>query len=216
MQENASPQPSEEQLKDSSASQEPQPSQANGEETPRSQTLSSKELPRWLRSELEAGKPQEIEEKAGATPESPEREVRQFREELASTQRPMAALGNQSSSRQERQYVERGGCLTSWLIFVGIVNALALILGMTSPIGPLSLFYIANGLIALIGVVGTWQMKKWGYYILLALYLIGLVGSVLSMGSQSALSSSAISMISSLVGLVITSILVLGKWEDFE
>jgi hypothetical protein len=123
----------------------------------------------------------------------------------------MAAPHPQISSMREHQ-AERGGCLTAWLIFVGIVNTLVLILGfaMTSTLGPLSLLYVANGAIALAGVVGIWQLKKWGYYTLLALDLIGFVGSFL------VVRSTVSPLVSSLVGLLITSYLVMNRWENFE
>jgi hypothetical protein len=208
MQDHTLPQLSEEQAKDRSLSQ------THDEETPRSQTLSSQEMPQWLRSELEAGK-QEGREEVGTTPEDTEREARSLRDELASTQRQMGTLRHQHSSVQEHPYTvqrERGGCLTAWLVFVGVVNVLALIFGftMTNTLGPLSLLSVANGAIVLIGVVGTWQLKKWGYYTLLALYLIGFVASFL------VVSVTVFPLISSLIGLGITSVLVLDRWEDFE
>jgi hypothetical protein len=210
MQDTSSLQPSEEQPKASSPSQENQPSQTNTEETAPSLTLPSREMPQWLRSELETGKQEEIEG-VGATPEGTQREAGQLHEELASTGRPMAAPHPQISSMREHQ-AERGGCLTAWLIFVGIVNTLVLIFGfaMTSTLGPLSLLYVANGAIALAGVVGIWQLKKWGYYTLLALYLIGFVGSFL------VVRSTVSPLVSSLVGLLITSYLVMNRWENFE
>ncbi|HZU01746.1 MAG TPA: hypothetical protein VFA10_18900 [Ktedonobacteraceae bacterium] len=149
MQDTSSLQPPEEQPKASSPSEENQLTQTSGEETPSSSAPSSKDLPQWLRSELGAGSPQEIE-KVGATPEGMDREARQPHEELASAGRQMAALRHPLSSMPERQspvQFERGGCLTAWLVFVGIANVLVLIFGfaMTSSWGPISLLYVVNG-----------------------------------------------------------------------
>jgi hypothetical protein len=170
MQDTFSTQPPEELPKAFSPSQENQPSQTNGEETHRSPTLSSREMPQWLLSELEAAKSQEIED-ASTTPKGAERDVRQPHEGLADTGRQMAHLRHQTSSMQERQFIvrrERGGCLTTWLVFVGITNTLALIfwLVVTSILGPFSLLYAVTSAIVLIGIVGAWQLKKWGYYTL--------------------------------------------------
>jgi hypothetical protein len=121
---------------------------------------------------------------------------------------------------QEHQYTvrqERGGCLTAWLVFLTIANVLAIILGfaLTGTLGPLSLLSVVSGTLALIGVVGTWQMKKWGYHTLIAFYLLGVIVGLLSLAEQSG-SASAGPIIGSLIGLGITSALVLNKWEDFE
>jgi hypothetical protein len=125
----------------------------------------------------------------------------------------MAAMRNQLSYVQERQYTvqaERGGCLTAWLIFVGIANVLGLIFGLAliSSAGSLSLLILVSGVVALVGVVGIWQLKKWGYFTLMACYLIGLLFS--------ALDGSLNTVIGTIIGMAITSLLVFNKWGDFE
>ena len=69
---------------------------------------------------------------------------------------------------------------------------------------------MANGAIALAGVFGSWQLKKWGYYTLIAFYVIGMVAGLVTVRF------SASSLIGSIIGLSITSGLALNKWEDFE
>lgn len=178
-------------------------SQINGEETQNPPTLSSREMPQWLLSELKAGKSQEI------------KGVRRSYEVLTGNERHLANLPHQLSSMRESQFIgrrERGGCLTTWLVFVGIANTLALIfwLAMTSTLGPFSLFYAATSAMVLIGVVGAWRLKKWGYYTLLAFSILSVVAGLL------AISSSASPFIGSLIGLFIIAAFMVNKWEDFE
>ena len=178
-------------------------SQINGEKTYNPPTPTSREMPQWLLSELQTGKFQEIEG------------VRQSYEVLTGSGRHMANLPHQLSSMRESRFIvrrERGGCLTAWLVFIGITNTLALIfwLVVTSTLGPFSLLYAATSAIILIGVVGAWRLKKWGYYTLLTFYIISVVAGLLT------ISSSASPFIGSLIGLFILAAFMLNKWEDFE
>lgn len=158
--------------------------------------------------EYGADKPQEIE-KASVTPESVAREVTELREEVASTQRQMAAMENRFYSRGDPQPVlierERGGCLTAWLVFIVIANVAAPFL--LGTFGAFSLITLLTGVIAIAGVVGMWQFKKWGYYVILVCYGIALIVN---------LTGSIGGVVGTLIGVGITSALVLSKWDLFE
>lgn len=219
MQDAFSPQPSEERPEGSSPSQQNQPYQTYGEATPHAPTPSSKEMPEWLRSEVEADRPRTIEN-VSATPDGTQKEVKQLRDDLTSTQHQMAGLQHQYLSIQERQSMtqqERGGCLTAWLVFISIANTLGIIFGfsLVSEIGPLGLVSVIGGALALIGVVGTWQMKKWGSYTLLVVYLLNVLVNIIVVATLPG-SASAGPIIGALVGLGITSALLANKWYEFE
>jgi hypothetical protein len=212
MQDHSPLQPSEEQPEDSSSSQE------NEKEAQLSQTPTHQDGSKSLRAELEAGSHQEIEE-VSTMPEDMAREVTELRQEVARTQRQMAALSSQLSFTQELPIVQRkrGGCLSAWLVFVGISNVLLFIFGLVSisTPGSLSLLYLLSGVIALVGAVGIWQLKKWGYYTLMACYVAALVFSLLPLGTGS-FGQSASPSVGTIIGMIITSVLVLKGWEAFE
>lgn len=116
------------------------------------------------------------------------------------------------SQEQRIMQRERGGCLTTWLVLIGIANGWYFIFDLFSinMLNLFGLFNMVSGVIALVGVVYIWHLKKWGYYILMACYLFALL---LSLQSTEALASS---LVGSIIGMGILSLLVLNKWEAFE
>lgn len=207
-----SPQSSEEQLE--GPSQEKQPSQ----------TTESEEMPQWMRKEV--GLPQEAEKVSMTPDDSIAKEATRLREELASNQQQLSAMRARLSSMQEQQYTvprERGGCLTAWLIFLGIAAALALVFGLLSAgnAGPVSLIYLGGGVVILVGVVGVWQLKKWGYYTLMTWYTLGLIVNILTLCVQSSSGGGALpyaigAVIGSIISLSITYLLAHDRWEAFD
>ena len=116
---------------------------------------------------------------------------------------------------------ERGGWLTAWLVFVAIVNVLVLILALTSlstPGGAFGLLYLLVSVPALIGVVGTWLLKTWGFYILIASHIIAFLLDIvfLAIAGGGASTGSVVSVIGTIIGGIITFVLCTGRWEEFE
>jgi hypothetical protein len=91
-------------------------------------------------------------------------------------------------AQEERARAKRGGCLTAWLIFVLIVNAIvgiislldfvgAAVAGVTNtPIMPL--FFLLFGLFGLMDAVGALLLLLWkkiGFYLILASVAAGII-----------------------------------------
>ena len=94
-----------------------------------------------------------------------------------------------SESEEDLEIRRRGGCLTVWLVAMSLLFGLLLVgvalgifLSFTSAVpSTFIITYILNALIAIfvvlgsVGVVGMWLWKKWGYYLLLAGFLVCLL-----------------------------------------
>lgn len=206
-------------------SSEKQPEDLSQEQQP-SQTTESEEMPLWLRKEV--GQPQEAEQVSTMPDDSAAKEVTQLREELACNQHQLSAMHARLSPMEEQQYTaprERGGCLTTWLIFLGIVNALVLVFGLLSvSIGGLggldSPLYLVSSVVVLISIVGIWQLKKWGYYTLMTCYTINFVFAILTLCVQSSsiglVPYTVGGVIGTIIGMIITYLLVHDRWETFD
>ncbi|HEU5226724.1 MAG TPA: hypothetical protein VFU49_02850 [Ktedonobacteraceae bacterium] len=218
-------------------SSEKQPEDLSQEQQP-SQTTESEEMPLWLRKKV--GQPQEAEQVSTMPDDSAAKEVTQLREELACNQHQLSAMHARLSSMQEQQYTaprERGGCLTTWLIFLGIVNAtasfiflgivnaLVLVFGLLSVIigglgGLDSPLYLVSSVVVLISIVGIWQLKKWGYYTLMTCYTINFVFAILTLCVQSSsiglVPYTVGGVIGTIIGMIITYLLVHDRWETFD
>lgn len=114
---------------------------------------------------------------------------------------------------------ERGGCLTVFLGFIAVVNVLLLVLTwMTVSSAPA---YADTGLLnmllmlqvvmtgaALLCVWGLWNWKRWGYYGLMALYVISMIINVLS--------GAAATIGGSIAGMAILYFLMKDKMDYLE
>ncbi len=144
------------------------------------------------------------------------------REEMGTLpeQRPMRTRS------YEAMPVERGGCLTAWLILLGIGDVLAMVgalIAFSQPgYGLVGLLILIGAVLAIVGVIGTWQFKRWGYYLIMTLYGINVVIGVISIcvssssGTPISTGSSIGSIIGGAIGMLILYLLVREKWEAFE
>ncbi|HEY7419250.1 MAG TPA: DUF2127 domain-containing protein [Ktedonobacteraceae bacterium] len=112
---------------------------------------------------------------------------------------------------------ERGGCLTAWLVLLGIGSALVVLSSFVdfSRSAILGVLLLVGGILAFVGVVGTWQLKRWGYYLIMALYGLNVIFSLFSLLSGSGSATSVGTIIGGLVGMIILYLLVRGRWEAF-
>jgi hypothetical protein len=81
-----------------------------------------------------------------------------------------------SSSYSYAPQYERGGCLTVFLIFVGLANVLELLL---SP----NLIVLIFVVFILACIAGVWNRQKWGYFGLMLAYVLNLLLAVFMVGS---------------------------------
>jgi len=139
---------------------------------------------------------------------------------LYSSEKPLA--GPSMQQRYSASH-ERGGCLTAWLIFLGIAGGLALLSGLLSVggAGLVGVIYLLSGVVVLVGVAGVWQLKKWGYYTLMTWYTLNLIANILTFCAQSSSGGGAVpyvigTVIGSIIGLSITYLLVHDRWESFD
>ncbi|HEY7419251.1 MAG TPA: hypothetical protein VH593_28975 [Ktedonobacteraceae bacterium] len=162
---------------------------------------SASSTPSWLRTESESGS------SASST----------------STPRLSWQSGSAGSVREmyrRRTYYdapERGGCLTAWLILWGIGSILGILLSFVvfGASDFLGLLVLVNGILALAGVIGTWQFKRWGYYLLMTLCSINLIINLISLFSGGGTSTSGGSIVGEILGILILYLLVREKWEEF-
>lgn len=95
---------------------------------------------------------------------------------------------------------ERGGCLTAFLVvaFLGQIASIFIALSLQSDINSLSssvrasassevgfaqmivYFVIIVAVIGLVCIWGLWNWKRWGYYGIIALYVIGAILNLVS------------------------------------
>lgn len=188
MQNNA-PQSSEEQPEEISSS----PPAQESEETQPSQPPTREERPKWWRADLEA----------------------------TGTSTPPSSMQNRQSNTMARERGERGGWLTAWLVLVALVNILVLILALelfSAPGGAFGLLYLLISGTALVGVVGTWLLKKWGFYTLIASHLIAFLSDIvfLAIPGVGASGGSVVSVISTIIAGIVTFVLCTNRWEEFE
>jgi hypothetical protein len=205
----------EKQMQDTSQEQHSEPSK-------------SVNLPTWLRAEM-GDSPETQEKQTQGTPQeqpsgspSSVNRIVWSREEMGTLpeQRPMRTRSYQAMS------VERGGCLTAWLILLGIGDVLAIVgalIAFSQPgYGLLGLLLLIGAVLAFAGVIGTWQFKRWGYYSIMTLYGINVVIGVISLcvssssGTPTTTGSSIGSIIGGAIGMFTLYLLVREKWEAFE
>lgn len=166
----------------------------------------------------------------GATTSEPQSEVERLRSELARSQSETARYRQQLQYRssQETSYTPehtRGGCLTAWLVVQSIGVALGGVglCTLLSQEGGALVALIGGALLVLtaISIYGVWNLRKWGFYMQLTLYLLGIGGSLLSIctlsSSGTGTATGAVGeLIGSIIGLIIFGLLVQQRWEMFE
>ncbi|MBO0783028.1 MAG: hypothetical protein J2P37_29790 [Ktedonobacteraceae bacterium] len=194
-------------------------------DTPQEQPSAPSEgdhLPAWLRAEMgsspEPQEQQSTEQKPEAS--SAEREVQQLREQVRGYQHQLASVQRQVHRLEEdtnyQAAPERGGCLTAWLLLLFAGSILVMLLGfITLGTGIPGLLLLGWGILVFAGVWGIWQLKKWGYYLVMTLQGIGIVYSILSLCSNGGASSGG-SLGGSILGMLILYLLVREKWSAFE
>lgn len=189
-----------------------------------SEPSKSANLPAWLRAEV--GNPPEEQEKQtqGMSQEQPS-ESSKSANRIAWSRDEIGHLPEQRQVRTLRYQPmpeERGGCLTAWLIFLGIGSVLSIVLALIAfgfSYGVTGVLLLVGGVLSFVGVSGIWRFKRWGYYLLMTLSGISIVSSVLSICSNSSSSSapaSGGSIVGAILGMLILYLLVREKWEAFE
>ena len=172
----------------------PQSSEEQPEEISSSQPPTHEERPKWWRADLEA---------------------------TGTSTTPASSMQNRQSSSMVRERGERGGWLTAWLVLVALVNILVLILALelfSAPGGAFGLLYLLISGTALVGVVGTWLLKKWGFYTLIASHSIAFLSDIvfLAIPGVGASGGSVVSVISTIIAGIVTFVLCTNRWEEFE
>lgn len=116
------------------------------------------------------------------------------------------------SSPYERN---RGGCLTAFLVYVIVANALLLMLIFSmlsqndgSVSDTLILFSIVNQIFVVACAIGLWYWKRWGYYGMVAGYLLAI--------SVNFLTGAVLGSFAGLIGLAILAGLMNGKHDMLE
>lgn len=185
-----------------------------------SEPSKSANLPAWLRAEV-GNSPEEQEKQTQSTsqeqpsgPPTSANRIAWSREEIGHLpeQRPMHTYSYEPTP-------ERGGCLTAWLIFLGIGSALSIVLALIafgfSYVVP-GVLLLIGGVLSFVGVSGTWRFKRWGYYLLMTLSGISIASSILSLCAGSGTPTSGGSIVGAILGMLILYLLVREKWEAFE
>lgn len=182
-------------------------------------------MPQWLQSELGAN-PEIVKDEVVSRDEqgheaaTSQEEVRRLREELASQQQQLNRMRSQMAYQSSQPYVvqERGGCLTAFLIFVGILNLIVLGISVLSlgATGGLGFIDILLRVIIIVGVVGAWQLKRWGVYTLMTMYAIGLIIAILELMTTSGATGAFGSIVGSVIGIALLYGLTHNRWEAFE
>jgi len=200
------------------------PTQDTPQEQPSAPSKSAN-LPAWLRAEM--GEPPEEQEKQ-STEQKPdvtdtEREVQQLRAQVTGYQQQLASAQRQVHVLSSRTaYRDRGGCLTAWLLLLGTGSLIGLLIGLIAFSQSVILggILLIGGAVSFAGVSGTWRLKKWGYNLLMTLYVINIVIGVLGLCVSSSLSLGSVSSLGSIVGalvaMLILFLLVHDRWEAFE
>nr|BBH86796.1 hypothetical protein KTC_15470 [Thermosporothrix sp. COM3] len=140
-------------------------------------------------------------------------EVEQLRAELTEYQQQIERLQMQLRESFAKAPPERGRLLTVWLLLLSafyLVNIWLVFMGHAST------SQLLIGTMGLIGIVGTWQFKKWGYGLLLITYALGLLQSCALATVAHNTPFALISLIATLIGAAVISLLVSLQWDDFS
>lgn len=195
-------------------------------------------MPAWLREQIIDDVVHSSLDPEHQPASEPQSEVERLRNELARSQSEAA------NYRQQLQYRDtsrtsyasytpertRGGCLTAWLVFQAIGVALGgiglcVLMSQSGGAGEAGTLAALIGgallVVTAISIYGVWNLRKWGFYMQLVIYLLGIGGSLLSIctlsSSGTGTASGAIGeLIGSIIGLIIFSLLVQNRWEMFE
>jgi hypothetical protein len=79
---------------------------------------------------------------------------------------------------QDQQPRKKAGCLTAWSIFGIVAGSLLLLVALAGrrtsldPINVIPGLNIGLGVAAIVGYIGVLLWKKWGYYLVLSLYIL--------------------------------------------
>ncbi|HVU14261.1 MAG TPA: hypothetical protein VHD90_23440 [Phototrophicaceae bacterium] len=120
------------------------------------------------------------------------------------------------STMQSQQ--QRGGCLTIWLVLAFIGGIFSVISYLTStstfiqayPTATSATFIllaIASALIV-IGAVGLWMWKRWGFYAYVA-------GAIVAVVANFTIGIGLAGLVGALIGLGILWFLIRNKWDSF-
>jgi hypothetical protein len=82
-----------------------------------------------------------------------------------------------SNLKQQEQASNRPGCLTVWAAFGIIATGLLLVLSLAGvnsgdPIDSIPALSISISVATIIGYIGVLCLKKWGYYLVLSMYIL--------------------------------------------
>jgi hypothetical protein len=100
---------------------------------------------------------------------------------------------------------ERGGCLTAWLVVIGGLNAIFLVLSLVG----FNILYLILGGFVLACIVGIWNQQQWGFWGLIAAYILNIALAVF-------LAQNIAIAIGSVIGMTITYALVNPQLEHFS
>ncbi|HEX4203045.1 MAG TPA: hypothetical protein VHZ51_02380 [Ktedonobacteraceae bacterium] len=138
------------------------------------------------------------------------------------TQSSSTGYRQSSSSAVDDYKPDRGGCLTTWLVVAGIVNVLLLILtfiglGVVKTISALDIVGIIFNVLVIVAIVGMWRWKKWGYYLLLGMFIGSIVLRIFTLlGSSGSFGYLLGTIVGGGIVLLIMYLLVRDKLEYFD
>ena len=83
----------------------------------------------------------------------------------------------QAESQQQIEASKHTGCLTLWALFGIIATGILLILSLKGgvsgdPINAVPILSISISVATLIGYIGVLLLKRWGYYLVLSMYIL--------------------------------------------
>ena len=185
-----------------------------------SEPSKSTNLPAWLRTEVGVS-PEEQEKQTQSTSQEQPSESLMSANRIAWSREEVGTLPEQRPMRtySYEPAPERGGCLTAWLVFLGIGSALSIVLALIAfgySSGVVGALLLIGGVLSFVGVSGTWRFKRWGYYLLMTLSGISIASSILSLCAGSGTPTTGGSIVGAILGMFILYLLVREKWSAFE
>ena len=140
----------------------------------------------------------------------------------SSTQSPSTGYQRSGSYTADDYKPGRGGCLITWLVVAGVANVLLLILtfiglGLVKAISASDIVGIILNVLVIAGIVGMWRWKKWGYYLLIWMFIGSTVLRIFMLFSGGGSSGIIVgTIVGGVLGPLILYLLVRDKLEYFD